>query len=91
MNKNNKEDLQKNQLVFSNEEIDYLIEKSKQPIDIKLILDKPTIKIDNNKHPALKYDDDEVILDTNCPNCNRTYDEIDYEYQICHICKYNNK
>ena len=38
-----------------------------------------------------EYDDDgEISLDTNCPKCNRTYDEIDYDYQICHYCKYNN-
>jgi hypothetical protein len=36
-------------------------------------------------------DDDEVILDTNCPKCHREYDEIDYEYQICHYCNYENK
>ena len=22
----------------------------------------------------------------NCPNCGRTYDEIDYDYQICSLC-----
>jgi hypothetical protein len=31
------------------------------------------------------FDDDENLPDT-CPNCNRDYDEIDFEYQICHIC-----
>lgn len=35
-------------------------------------------------------DDDEPHGDYNCPNCGREYDEIDYEYQICHICKFNN-
>ena len=34
--------------------------------------------------------DDEIILDESCPNCHNEYDEIDYEYQICHICKFNN-
>jgi len=24
----------------------------------------------------------------NCPNCGSTYDEIDYEYQICSLCGY---
>lgn len=24
-----------------------------------------------------------------CPNCHREYDEIDYEYQICHRCKFD--
>jgi len=38
----------------------------------------------------LDEDDDEVILDENCPNCGREYDEIDYEYQICHICDHIN-
>jgi len=23
-----------------------------------------------------------------CPNCGRTYDEIDYDYQICSLCGY---
>lgn len=36
-------------------------------------------------------DEDEVVLDWECPNCHREYDEIDYEFQICHICKFNNR
>jgi hypothetical protein len=36
------------------------------------------------------FEDDEVEFDDYCPNCLNTYDEIDYEYQICHICKYDN-
>lgn len=37
------------------------------------------------------YDDeDEVTLDETCPNCGTEYDEIDYEYQICHHCGFNN-
>jgi hypothetical protein len=36
------------------------------------------------------FDDDENLPDT-CPNCNRDYDEIDFEYQICHICGFVNK
>jgi hypothetical protein len=35
-------------------------------------------------------DFDEDQLDENCPNCGREYDEIDWEYQICHHCKFNN-
>ena len=35
-------------------------------------------------------DEDLDNLDGICPNCNKEYDEIDYEYQICHICKFNN-
>lgn len=34
------------------------------------------------------YEDDGG--DLNCPNCGREYDEIDYEYQICHLCGFNN-
>ena len=38
------------------------------------------------------FDEDlgEELMDEFCPNCGREYDEIDYEYQICHICKFNN-
>ena len=32
--------------------------------------------------------EDENLFDS-CPNCGREYDEIDYEYQICHVCKYD--
>lgn len=35
-------------------------------------------------------DDYEQHGDLDCPNCGHEYDEIDYEYQICHFCKYNN-
>ena len=35
-------------------------------------------------------DDGNEIMDTNCPNCHKEYDEIDYEYQICHLCNYDN-
>ncbi len=37
------------------------------------------------------YDDfnDMVLLDEYCPDCGEYYDEIDYEYQICHYCKYD--
>ena len=31
------------------------------------------------------------IDDENCPHCGIEYDEIDYEYQICHHCKHENK
>lgn len=30
----------------------------------------------------------EGMLD-NCPNCGTHYDQIDWEYQICHICGFN--
>lgn len=38
------------------------------------------------------YDEinDNWIVDEICPNCRRPYDEIDFEYQICHFCKYDN-
>ena len=36
-------------------------------------------------------DDEDLNLDDACPNCGALYDEIDYEYQICHFCKYNNE
>lgn len=35
-------------------------------------------------------DEEEEQLDTYCPNCRREYDEIDYEYQICHWCRHQN-
>lgn len=38
-----------------------------------------------------EFDDDEDDnMDLDCPKCNREYDEIDYEYQICHRCGFNN-
>ena len=36
------------------------------------------------------FADDEIEMETQCPNCLEEYDDIDYEYQICHICKYDN-
>lgn len=46
-------------------------------------------KVDSNDE--LNFDDDEDLwLDDVCPNCGNEYDEIDFEYQICHICKFNN-
>lgn len=40
------------------------------------------------------YDDDdycdEPLMDEFCPCCGYEYDEIDYEYQICHVCNHNN-
>ena len=41
-------------------------------------------------NPEEFEEDDTCDLDSICPNCNAEYDEIDYEYQICHICKFNN-
>jgi len=25
-----------------------------------------------------------------CPNCGELYDDIDFDYQICHFCKFDN-
>lgn len=36
-------------------------------------------------------DDFETPLDEVCPNCHIEYDEIDYEYQICHHCRFDNR
>lgn len=33
---------------------------------------------------------DDLGLDENCPNCGKCYDQIDFDYQICHYCKFNN-
>lgn len=36
-------------------------------------------------------DDDEFDgIDERCPNCGDEYDDIDFDYQICHRCGYNN-
>lgn len=37
------------------------------------------------------YDEEnrEALGFDSCPACNREYDEIDYEYQICSYCKHN--
>lgn len=39
-----------------------------------------------------EYDEEgEIIIDdANCPKCGKKYDEIDFEYQICHYCKHQN-
>lgn len=44
---------------------------------------------DANDLPDISETSDEIILDYHCPKCGREYDEIDYEYQICHLCKYS--
>lgn len=37
------------------------------------------------------YEDEDLChMDDRCPNCGIEYDEIDFEYQICHHCKHNN-
>ena len=40
--------------------------------------------------PDFDVDEDEIKLDQDCPNCGKHYDDIDYEYQICHICNHDN-
>lgn len=34
-------------------------------------------------------DEDEMNLHQSCPYCGKHYDEIDYEYQICHVCGFD--
>lgn len=29
-------------------------------------------------------------LDLDCPSCGKEYDEIDFDYQICNYCGYDN-
>ena len=47
-------------------------------------------------HPPLPdpeddfLDDDPPDGDLDCPYCGREYDEIDFEFQICSYCKFNN-
>ena len=38
--------------------------------------------------PYHEYDEN---LRDNCINCNRTYDDIDYEYQSCSKCGYDSE
>ena len=35
-------------------------------------------------------DDDMPIMHDSCPQCGEVYDDIDYEYQICSDCGFNN-
>jgi hypothetical protein len=35
-------------------------------------------------------DDDFDLLDDTCPNCHTEYDQVDREYQICHLCGHHN-
>ena len=34
--------------------------------------------------------DEEITVDETCPQCGNDYDDIDFDYQICHRCGYNN-
>jgi hypothetical protein len=36
------------------------------------------------------FDDDYDGLDDTCPNCHTEYDQVDREYQICHLCGHHN-
>jgi hypothetical protein len=38
----------------------------------------------------LDYEEEPKLADS-CPACGHAYDEIDYEYQICHWCRHENK
>ena len=40
--------------------------------------------------PDFESEEEEDNLDESCPNCGKQYDDIDFEYQICHYCKFNN-
>jgi len=44
----------------------------------------------NNDWVECPEDDDFNELPESCPNCGETYDEVDFEYQICHLCGFNN-
>ncbi|MEO8231624.1 MAG: hypothetical protein ABI638_05045 [Ignavibacteriota bacterium] len=35
-------------------------------------------------------DDEEITVDETCPQCGNDYDDIDFDYHICHRCGYNN-
>lgn len=50
-------------------------------------------QIEKDEYEDSLWDDpdfEEINLDEQCPNCGKSYDEIDYEYQICRHCKFNN-
>ena len=36
-----------------------------------------------------EFEDEDRNMYDSCPNCGRAYDEIDFEYQICHFCKFD--
>jgi hypothetical protein len=48
--------------------------------------------MDNSELPEPDFDDldeyEESLFEF-CPFCGREFDEIDYEYQICHFCKHD--
>jgi hypothetical protein len=41
----------------------------------------------NNQPEDPSFDDFDEEGYQFCPHCGREYDEIDFEYQICHYCK----
>lgn len=44
-----------------------------------------------NNDELYEWDDEnDPNMDNDCPNCKQEYDNIDYEYQICSICGYDN-
>lgn len=44
----------------------------------------------DNTYDTYDEHDDDSQLDHTCPYCHTEYDNIDYEFQICHICKFDN-
>lgn len=48
---------------------------------------------DGKNDDEMDWDDDDQDpnMSDYCPACRTVYDEIDYEYQICSICKYERR
>ncbi len=44
----------------------------------------------NNEDWDLEEDQIDCTGDEFCPECGHEYDEIDWEYQICHLCGHVN-
>lgn len=61
-----------------------------QPQQLKLDGFKDIEPIEKIEDYSSTDENNEPELDENCPNCGHEYDEIDYDYQICHYCKYDN-
>jgi hypothetical protein len=59
-------------------------------IGIIMTIEYP-IPDDSDNNDSEIYNTDEPVMDDICPSCGNEYDEIDYEYQICHLCKSKNK
>lgn len=59
------------------------------PYTVEVIFDLVYSRIPEGEDPDFN-EDSELMLDERCPNCGVTYDDIDFDYQICHLCKFNN-